>query len=130
MKYSNHFLLCGNPETGKSLLQNRVTQQIIEVPGSCLECQLDLEWGNLHLLFLSYDCPYEEILWILLLSGQGKIRSKRQLGPASGIAVFSSPRIVSAHTLEFQFDGPCRRRATVSSWLFGMKIRMGLVGRE
>lgn len=73
------------------------------VPGAVLEFAVDI--GGRHLLFLTDDVPYEELLSIVLLDAGFQLQDSASIGRAYHSGLFAHPRLVEPARVEFEFMG-------------------------
>lgn len=73
------------------------------VPGAVLEFAVDI--GGHHLLFLTDDVPYEELLSIVLLDAGFQLLDSASIGRAYHSGLFAHPRLVEPARVEFEFMG-------------------------
>ena len=73
------------------------------VPGAVLEFAVDI--GGRHLLFLTDDVPYEEVLGIVLLDAGFQLLDSASIGRAYHSGLFAHPRLVEPARVEFEFMG-------------------------
>src|SRR5687767_8530807 len=76
------------------------------VPGVHLEAQYAVGNAAEYLLFSSYDLPYEESLYILLVDERGELVEQAQLGAPYTPGLLKELRVVSPDCLHFDFQGP------------------------
>jgi hypothetical protein len=73
------------------------------VPGAVLEAAV--EWKSCHLVFMTDDVPFEEMLRILLLDSQLKLLDSAQIGGPYSTGSFSSLTLREPDTVQFRFIG-------------------------
>ena len=73
------------------------------VPGSVLEGAV--EWRSCHLLFMTDDIPFEELLRILLLDSKLNLLDSAQIGSPYSTGSFSSLRLKEPDIVQFRFIG-------------------------
>jgi hypothetical protein len=73
------------------------------VPGAVLEGAV--EWRSCHLLFMTDDIPFEELLRILLLDSKLNLLDSAQIGSPYSTGSFSSLRLKEPDTVQFRFIG-------------------------
>jgi hypothetical protein len=81
------------------------------VEGRLLEAQF--EFGSVHVLILSDDCPYEEILHVYLLDDDLNALEHIELGTPLVSGVLRDVAIEGSDTVTFSFDGSTKYRLTV-----------------
>ena len=73
------------------------------LPGTALELAVDI--GGRHLLFLTDDVPYEEVLSIALLDAGFQLLDSATIGRAYHTGLFAHPRLIEPGRVEFEFMG-------------------------
>ena len=106
----------------------------VHVDGPCLETALLID-DNYILLFVTFDCPFEEGLEIYLLDlQQNRIIDKAQLAQMYYTDLFSDLLILSEKSLLFDFfgvwklelfDKPKRSLSYLFSPLYGLYLHLG-----
>ena len=72
--------------------------------GRILEGQYRLDNGS-YLVLTTDDCPYEEVLHILLVDSELRLLDRIDIGREYQAGVFENARIADRETLEFDFAG-------------------------
>lgn len=83
-------------------------------PGRILEGQYRLENGA-YLVLATEDCPYEEVLHILLLDSELRLLDRIDIGLEYHGGIFENAKIIDRETLEFDFLGGLTFRLTLLS---------------
>lgn len=73
------------------------------VPGAVLE--LAVVVGRRHLLFLTDDVPFEELLTVLLLGADLRPLDRATIGRVDQAGAFGQPRLIPPRRVEFAFCG-------------------------
>jgi len=92
-----------------------------EIEGRSIEAQFSD--GEYHLLFVTWDSPYEEELTLLLLDSRGRVRDRHRLGGPL------QPGILSGVTcgdgaVRFRFPRGQAHEVGVHSTLLGPRLRV------
>lgn len=72
-----------------------------EVGGCVLEAAVEAD--GRYLLFVTGDCPYEELLHLHLLDAQGRLLDSATLGGPYSSGRFVGPRLLAAQRVGFSF---------------------------
>lgn len=92
-----------------------------QVEGSRIEAQFTD--GRHHLLFVTWDSPYEEELTILLLDERFRVRHRRRLGGAWRPGVLSNV-VCREDAIHFRFPLGQAREVSVRSTLLGPRLEL------
>jgi len=86
--------------------------------GLALEAQFACDHG--FLLWLTYDCPFEELLRIYLVSSEFELLDQDQLGCIYTAGILMNLTITGPDSLEFSFYGGDRWTLTIA----GAKLKL------
>ncbi|MCA9712696.1 MAG: hypothetical protein KDK70_43105 [Myxococcales bacterium] len=89
------------PPSGMRL--RRGARELEPVPGVVLEGQFALDDDRGHLLLLTDDSPYEEVLHVVLLDHAQRIVEQLDLGEPYVPGLLRDVQVVGADTLRFRF---------------------------
>jgi hypothetical protein len=92
-----------------------------QVAGRRIEAQFTD--GRHHLLFVTWDSPYEEELTILLLDERLRIRDRRRLGAAWQPGILSDLDCRAA-SIRFRFPRDQAQEVSIRSTLLGPRLRL------
>jgi hypothetical protein len=71
------------------------------IAGAYIEAAI--QWGNYYLLFITDDCPFEEILRIYLLSKQWLLLDAAVIGCIYSTGSFSALKLTEPNRVQFRF---------------------------
>lgn len=94
---------------------------VAQVEGRCIEAQFTD--GKHHLLFVTWDSPYEEELTILLLDERFRVRDRRRLGGAWQAGVLSDIACREG-SIHFRFPRGQAQEVSVRSTLLGPRLAL------
>ena len=92
-----------------------------EIEGRCIEAQFSD--GQYHLLFVTWDSPYEEELTLLLLDSRGRVRDRRRMGGAWQPGMLSDIACDDG-TVRFRFPRGQPHEVGVRSALLGPRLEL------
>lgn len=108
-------------ETGpeKSLIKLSGSNKTVEVPGSVLEAQLEMQNGWM-LIFTTENSPYDEALHVTLLDKNLEILDQVELSEDMTPGIVSGIKIIDSDHLQFMFNrsGPYNVEVDISGFLF------------
>lgn len=88
---------------GPARARHRTRRIDVEVPGTVLEAQLELDDDGGFVLLLTADRPYEETLYVVLLDQHGAMLETLTLERPYTPGVLEGVEIVAASVLRFRF---------------------------
>jgi hypothetical protein len=88
---------------GRARARHRSRGFEVEVPGTVLEAQLELDDDRGFVLLLTDDRPYEETLYVVLLDRQGTMLEQLTLEQPYAPGVLEGVEIVAPAVLRFRF---------------------------
>lgn len=96
----------------ESQLLLRGKEFLPKVPGVKLEDQYLLPYQR-YLIITSYDCPYEELLRIILIQQDGTRLDSATIGAPYSPGVYAEPQITESQSLRFRFDTDAKYQVLV-----------------
>ena len=95
-----------------------------QVKGRRIEAQFTD--GRRHLLFISWDSPYEEELTVLLLDEHLRVRDRRRLGGPWQPGILSNLESLEG-AIRFRFPRERRWEVSVRSTLLGPRLKVSQI---